>query len=466
MELHDEIAERAVIRTLSEASTIDVARARLLFEREGVTERDFASPPLAEAFWAVAKLVCAGTPADLLSIWPKLKTSANVERAGGWKWATELFVGSGDAATYEGGFGSYCATLRDLATRRKMLAAGLAIIGRAKDADSTPAEVLLKASQHLASLSRSGDDLRRLDQVLHSVGQEFDSVQRGEAVPLFPTGIDCVDELIGGLQATLIAIGAYPGVGKSGLEARIVKNLARSGVNVGIFSLEDPAEWMPWRYLADSSRVAQFLLQYRKLNDEQAVKAAEAFADVATFADRVFVDDRPGLDIAEIMLSARNMIINKGCRVIFVDHLGEIRWRGGRSDRDLQIADGLSELRSLSKMGVAVVVISHLKRIEENRPPRMSDFADASAVERKARIALALSREEGDTALSVHVLKHTKGRGVGRLVRLKFDGVSAMPTNEEDDSPVTKPEPKKKSKKKTDEAPEVDKPAPPTQAEF
>lgn len=112
-----------------------------------------------------------------------------------------------------------------------------------------------------------------------------------------------------------------------------------------------------------------------------------------------------------------------------LDHLGELRYSSGRKDRfDLDVTEGLSDLRSIAKEhGVPVVVANHLRRdVSQNqRAPRLTDFANSSAIERQARVALALERAPGSDVLKIHVLKQTNGKA-GVVVEVRFAGPAAL----------------------------------------
>lgn len=435
-QLIDERTERLVLRTLSTESS-NPGAARIMMDRSRLVHGDFGVPAHAKVFWAIGTQLRDGKPADVLALHPRLKAVMP------WKLLCEMIMGGVDKAeddlafmgTMGGAFEQWTQRVRDLSATRKMYAAGKALMQRALQGHLQPGETLLKAAQHLQEIARqsSGSNVATLTQVLAEVGEHFDRVQRGEVEPVLPTGIPALDAVIKGIQATLTIIGAYPGVGKSGLVARIMLNLAQMGRRVGIISMEDPREWVAWRYLANESRVPQIVLQYDRLKGDDARAAGEAFGKVGAYSDNIFIDDRGGLSPAELVLACRDMILNHHCDTVLVDHLGESELEGGPRDRyDLLVGKMLRDLRQVTKdTGKGIVGVTHLKRKEGDGPPRMDDFPNSAAYERMARVAIALRRKPDSDELEAWFLKHQKGKGQGRFVTLRFDGVSAMPTNEE-----------------------------------
>jgi hypothetical protein len=104
-----------------------------------------------------------------------------------------------------------------------------------------------------------------------------------------------------------------------------------------------------------------------------------------------------------------------------------------RSDRyDLDIADALAGLRDIAKRHqLPVVVASHVRRrqgLTVDDAPSLTDFANSSAPERMARVALGLSKVSGGIRCSV--LKQTNGPS-GAEVGLKLVEHAAMVSNTE-----------------------------------
>ncbi len=256
----------------------------------------------------------------------------------------------------------------------------------------------------------------------------------GKGTPVIPTGLHDWDRLIGGLWPTLIVIGAHPGHGKSGLIGRLLLNLAIAGVRSAIFSLEDQATWLAYRALSAASGVSQFVLRNRKLTDDQADAVHSGDTEIGAYAANIMIDERGALPPSEIVQGARDAILNKGARVVVVDHYGEVRHGEDKRDRhDLMIAAGLSDLRNLAKSyGVPIIVAAHLKP-EAVYPFTQHDFRNASAFEQMSRVAVMW--EKKDAVLKMQVVKNQFGLG-SVAFELPFHGPSAMVSNAAPQSPA------------------------------
>lgn len=426
--LFDHATEGAVFDAISTASAVDVGRARVVAEQSGLVAADFHLPAHAELWDVTLGLLRQGQPADLLLVEAATKGSKAIQSAGGRKFLVPLFVGQRDELSLPG----LAQSLRDLALRRRMVDAARKLANAAQTLSVDATAALSEGSGALAALTRRGNSVKALAEYLDGISAHMDAVARGEVEPVIPTGIEMLDKAIGGLQPTLTVIGAQPGVGKSALLASISHNLALRGVKVGVFSMEDEGSWMAWRLLSHQSGIGQSTLRHRRMYPDTAQHIAESIGKLWQPFHNILVDDRSGLSAAEVVMGARDMVLNHGCRAVFVDHLGELRYPNGRRDRfDLDVAEGLSDLRSIAKSyGVPVVCAVHLTRKSDDGPtPKLTSFANSAAIERQARVALGLTRQPGKDELLVHVLKQTNGRA-GMAVQLNFNGPAALVANE------------------------------------
>jgi replicative DNA helicase len=287
----------------------------------------------------------------------------------------------------------------------------------------------------LSTLTRGSGVLRTVRDSLMDVVLA-DLERKGEVMKVIPTGLPSLDSLIGGLQPTLIMVLAQAGVGKSAFLATLAHSVAANGHKVGVFSLEDEGDWIAWRLLACEAKVNQFSMRFASLTEAQRDRIEHAGAVVHRYGGNIIVDDRPGLAPQDVVQSAREMVLIHGCEAIILDHLGEMHMSGKRKDRyDLDLDDALRELRDISKVHhIPVVVACHTKRIDPGTPPKLSDAANSASIERKARIALGLSRPADGDKLRIDVLKQTNGVA-GKFVSIDFvksfavvrdDGTSAV----------------------------------------
>lgn len=425
VQLFSHEAERRVLSILSDVSVARPGDARALLDKHPVTAEDFHLPAHADVFTAMVTLIERQMAADPFSLWEALKSSKAVKAQGGDVWLTKLLVNEGFLETQ---FAAAAKTIRDLALRRNLWAQARKLQEAALDLTQDTGDVLAGGQGALAALVRKGATYRPLTDVLLEMNDELDEVQRGERVPVIATGIEMLDRVIGGLQSRkLTFMGALPGVGKSAIIATVAQLLAMRGVKVGIFSLEDHASWLGFRLLSQHSGVDLHILRHRPLNEWQLGRTAEAMQDMWRYAGNILLDDREALSPQEIANTARDMVVNRGVQVVLIDHAGEMVYpKEHRERHDLNILEGFRAIRAVAKQhDIPILIATHLTReAAQRKAPLLTDFPNSSAIERMARVALALTRDESGR-LVVWVLKQTEGKANVRIV-LDFHGPAAL----------------------------------------
>lgn len=410
-ELFHHETEREAIAILADTSALSVDRARMLLEQHPLEPGEFHLPAHGEIFTAATQLLRESRPVDLVSMSAALKGNARVPA----KLLNQVLVG---VPGTEVAFPGHVKTIRELALKRRALSQLQELQAELARPGSDIEAVLAKGAGSWAGLTTGRKGYRRGDQVLLELIDQLEATQRGEDTRCVPTGIDTWDQVFGGVDCgKLTFIGSQPGVGKSSLLATFLDNWSQRGVKVGVFSLEDLGTWVPRRMLAKAAGIPNFVLAKKKLTDGQLQRIWDTAADVSQRGQNYFIDDRSLLTASQLCQTARDMIINQGCRVILVDHLGKLDVEANKFHRhDLAIEHALQHLTALAKeYGVPVVLAAHLKNDDGKtdaryRRPNMQDFALSAWIYRDARIAagLYLSREEPDVVM-VAALKQTDG---------------------------------------------------------
>lgn len=422
MALKPEQLEFQTLKALGAAIVADPGLAAQQLADTGLTSTDFENPECSKVFGALSVLVRDRRPLDVVALTHTL--GASVRR--------EVVISVSTSSDY-GALPERARVLRDAVSRRNLVKGLQTALRLAQDEGATLEQAAAEGLKALDSARSAQPAVRKASADLIGLVDRLEQVQMGTQEPVLTTGIHALDACIGGLQPTLTVIGALPGVGKSALLASVLRNLARRSIKAGVFSLEDAGEWISRRLMSESACVPLFVLGNRKLNAGQMQRIMETSGDIGTDLEHVLVDDRTGMTAAEIVASAREMVVKHGARAIFVDHLGEVRLPGGYGERhDLQISGALQELRALAKMhGVPVVVFCHMKRrdgLSIADEPKLTDFAFSAGVERMARVALGLSRPQGDAVLKASVLKQTNGQA-NVAVELEFRGPAGLVGN-------------------------------------
>lgn len=424
-EIHDAETEKAVLGCiLSDNSVTSRIRARLRPE-------DFHAPAHQRIFAAALALHDSGKPVDHLTLSTALKTAGKLAAVGGPSYLMQL----DESVPSIGNLDSYLDTVLDRSIRRRLQALARNLNDGACDLTSAPEDVQARALKALANVGNSSSHFRTLSEILEGVFKHIHAVEEEKISPVIPTGLASLDDVIGGLQPEIFAVGARTGVGKSAFIATLVQNVAKQGVKVGVFSLEDAGEWLAWRYVAEASGVDQFTLRYRRKNSAEWLRIGAVAASFSVYSENVIVDERSGLTSAQLCQAADEMVINHGCQVIVVDHLNEMNHRAHRLERnDLNIEASLQDIRGLQKRHHIPVVVAcqfnEEKDVKADSIPTMADFMGAKVIGKVARVVLALVRAPDSDEMKVAILKQTNGSS-SRVVSLTFVNGAAMIRDQE-----------------------------------
>lgn len=417
-------AELAVFALLNQQSQANPTKALETTDRLSLTQGDFLTPAAGELYTIIRGFLSAGQSIDVVAVAERAKMSEAITAAGGQRFVAQRLMG---LAPNKHVIGEYARFLVDSTTRARAVNLLRQAHADLRDTTKRPEETLRFIQEQLRTLTNRNPNLRTSEADVLAVIEQLEAARRGEKPLCYETGIRVLDGEVGGLQTSVLTlIGALPGVGKSALLASMLWGLASRKIKTGFFSLEDDRLWITRRWLANLSGVALHQLttgRFSKLDEEAMESAAPRVHEILS---SVVVDDRPALTPTDVMEAARDMIVNQGVRVVFVDHLGEIKL--ARSERyDLDVADALSGLREVAKTyNVPVVVASHVRRrpgLTIDEAPHLTDFANSSAPERMARVAMGLSR--CPDGVRVSVLKQTNGPS-GRAFGLRLNSQAAM----------------------------------------
>jgi replicative DNA helicase len=391
---------------------------------------DFADTKHQHVYRAMLELCHAGTPVDHLTVSERLKSNGTLSAVGGPAFLMDLDAQVPLATRAP----EYALQVRSLSIRRNAVKAAQEAARKAADLSLDVDTVLTDGARSWASLTHSVKGVRNGRDYVLDLLDDLDKVQRGEVEPAVPTGIDRWDEVFGGLQpGKLTFLGSLPGVGKSSVIASMVENLCGIGRKVGFFSLEDLGRWLPRRILSKRAGIPLFVLSMRALGHHQMERVGEVSPAVHDLLGNLEMDERSMLTPAQLVQTAREMVINRGVEVIIIDHLGKLNFESGKfHGHDLAIEHGLNEITAFAKdHNIPVLIAAHLKEREKDakyQRPDLESFARTAYIGRDARVAVGLYLEKDDEdVLNVAVLKQTEGEGTGdfQLRRLKESGMVA-----------------------------------------
>ncbi|HTE22736.1 MAG TPA: replicative DNA helicase [Candidatus Limnocylindria bacterium] len=198
-----------------------------------------------------------------------------------------------------------------------------------------------------------------------------------------------------------------------------------------VFSLEMSKEQLVDRMLSRESGVNAWALRTGNLTDSDFEKIGQAMGTLSEA--QIFIDDTPGLTIAELRTKAKRQAHKHPLGLIIVDYLqlmsGGARY-SSQANRVQEISEISRGLKGIAReLNVPLIALSQLSRSVESRSPQipqLSDLRESGSIEQDADVVAFLYREDyynPDTdkqnILEVHIRKHRHGE-VGNI-ELYFD---------------------------------------------
>jgi replicative DNA helicase len=211
----------------------------------------------------------------------------------------------------------------------------------------------------------------------------------------FPTGIEKLDDLLGGWQSKIVSIvAARPAMGKSSLGLATADACSAAGFGVHLFSLEDTEEAYADRTVSRASGVpAEAMRNTTQLKREDIGNMARAVKGVA--GRHWLVDSRSGITADDVVRAVRKHRKANNTRVVLVDYIQLLRGQRNVSPHE-RLTDAITTLADAAKADdIAYVVMSQLNRDLEKRQdkrPIMSDLRESGSLEERAKCIVGVYR--------------------------------------------------------------------------
>jgi len=247
--------------------------------------------------------------------------------------------------------------------------------------------------------NRNASDFSSVNEILIRTIDKLDELARTHGkITGIPTGFTDFDNRTAGLQPSdLILLGARPSMGKSALLLNIAHHVAiRKLTPTAYFTLEMSKEQCVNRLLCAEANIDAQKLRTGELNDDDWYKVAEAMAPLSQGA--LYIDDTPGISVAELRAKCRRLKMEKGLGLVIIDYLQLMTVSGRCESRQQEISEISRSLKGIAKeLDCPVLTAAQLSRAVESRAdhrPMLSDLRESGAIEQDADVVAFLYREE------------------------------------------------------------------------
>ncbi len=397
----------------------------LAWDRAGdqVADHDFYRAEHRDIFAAIASLINASKPADVITVFEQLQSHGKAESCGGLAYLNSLAQSVPSAANLR----RYAEIVRERAILRKLISVSDDIATNAFNTQGRPvSQILDEAEGKIFKIGEEGSRNKHGFQAMDKlVMQLLDRVTElhengAEEVTGVRTGFFDMDRMTAGLQkGDLVILAARPSMGKTAFALNIAEAVAvREGLPVLVFSMEMGANQLALRLVGALGRIDQQHLRTGAVRDDEWGRLTDAVDKLGKA--QIFIDETPALNPAELRARARRMARQFGgtLGLIVVDYL-QLMTGTAKSDgenRATELSEISRSMKALAKeLQCPLLALSQLNRSVESRNdkrPMMSDLRESGAIEQDADVIMFIYRDD-------YYNKESKEPGVAEIIIAK-----------------------------------------------
>lgn len=358
---------------------------------------DFFRPAHRIIFEAMMNLHLRNMPIDHISLAENLKSSGQLEAAGGKAYLVELADNTFALTNWM----THTDIVKRMSIQRGLIYAATQITALGYDAPDDINEVVEEAEKTLFGVTekRISSTFAPISSLLDDVFAEITHLAEQKShITGVPTGFKDVDNLLHGLRGgDLVILAARPGVGKTSFALNLAINAAKAGCPTAFFSLEMSSSQLVQRVMCSEAKIKLENMRSGRLTEADWQALADALGRLSNL--ELYIDDTPALSILEARAKARRELRGKSNGLIVVDYLQLMQPPQARRDgnRAVEVGEISRGLKVLAKeMDMPVLALSQLSRAIEQRGrskrPMLSDLRESGSIEQDADIVMFIDR--------------------------------------------------------------------------
>lgn len=350
-------------------------------------------------FDTISHLAESGVPIDITTVTAELDKRKILKQVGDVDYITEIVDYVPTAANID----EYINIVEDNAILRRLIQVSTDITTSGYNSTESISDILDNAEKQILNVvkTRKSSEFRSIKDVLAKTQSDLEKLSQlsGEITGI-PTGFRDIDKITSGFHENeLIIIAARPAMGKTAFALNLATNIAiNTNKSVALFNMEMGAEQLAVRMLSSLGQIDQGKLRTGRLehNDWKGVNEG-----ISRLADtKFFIDDTPGMNIAEIRAKCRRLASSTaGLDIVIIDYLqlisGSAKYAGNRQQEVAEISRSLKTLAM--ELNIPIIALAQLSRSVEGREdkrPLLSDLRESGSIEQDADIVAFLYRDD------------------------------------------------------------------------
>lgn len=381
------------------------------------SEDEFYHEAHKEIYRTIKRLFSEGKTIDMITVSDELTKNQLLQAVGGFEYLSEL----SDVGTLISNVSNHAKIVHEKFTLRRLIKSSTEIVE--KGYESHDAESLIEeAESSIFEISQNRDKkgFQAISDILQTTYEKIVQLHEDpNAMTGISTGFDALDEKTNGMQRSdLILVAARPSMGKTAFALNLCQHAAvKEKKSVAIFSLEMAADQLVQRLLSAQSLVSIGDIRTGQIEDDDWFKLTRSSAQLAEA--KIFIDDTPGITVAEIRSKCRRLKMSQGLDLIMIDYLQLMSGGGKSENRQQEISTISRSLKGIAReMNCPVIALSQLSRASELRAdhrPILSDLRESGAIEQDADLVMFLYRDEYYNPDTVD----EKLKGIGEVIIAK-----------------------------------------------
>lgn len=366
---------------------------------EGLTSDQFYSDAHSKIFHVISELSENGSPIDLTTVTAELDKRKELKQIGGVEYLSEIASLVPTAANVD----EYIKIVEEKAILRRLIDSAIEIETDGYQSTEDISDILDRAEKKILNVvkTRKGTEFRTIQDVLFKTQADLETLSqnRGDITGI-ATGFYDLDKVTSGLHPNeLIIIAARPAMGKTAFALNLATNIAMNDKKtVALFNMEMGAEQLATRMLSSVGQIELSKMISGRLEHNDWKRVNEAISRLAD--TKIFIDDTPGMTIAEIRAKCRRLASSAdGLDIVIIDYLqlisGGTKYAGNRQQEIAEISRSLKTLAM--ELEIPVIALAQLSRGVEGRDdkrPILSDLRESGSIEQDADIVAFLYRDD------------------------------------------------------------------------
>ena len=388
---HDPEAERSII------SSMICEMGAAIYANENLNANDFYNQAHKIIFDTINELILENKKIDIITLNNKLEEKDLLKEIGGREFIINLASEFYTSANLK----EHIKIIKNKSLLRKIINTSSQIILESYKAQR-PAELILEdAEKNIFNIiqNKSSNEFAHLREILIDVINQVEKIYKSQDKIIgLPTGFVDFDYKTSGLQnSDLILLAARPSMGKTAFALNIAENVAlNQNKGVAIFSLEMSKFQLANRLLCSNARINAQNLRTGNLNQKDWADITEALGNLSMA--KIYIDDTPGISVAQLRAKARKLKLEKNISLIIIDYLQLMSGSSKNPSRQQEISEISRALKSTAReLNLPIIALSQLSRACEARAdhrPMLSDLRESGAIEQDADLVAFLYRDE------------------------------------------------------------------------